>query len=153
LPRFAQRFPLVIHQRELLRNVDNFASCFNPYLGNFISYEQQGLYKYHIMMDGNTCTYSNSGWKFFLNSLVYKPDSPRIQWYYQALTPWIHYVPVNTDLSDLVDKIVWAMDNDIAAEMIAHNAREFALTHLILDQSLLYLYFLLLEYSKLNFLK
>lgn len=128
-------------------------SLLETYAGEFVSYEQQGLHKYHIMIDGNSCTFSNSGWKFFLNSLIYMPDSPRIQWYYNELVPLVHYVPVNADLSDLVDKINWAMDNDVAAETIAHNAREFALTHLTLDQSLLYWYFLLLEYSKLNFIK
>jgi hypothetical protein len=51
----------------------------------------------------------------------------------------------------LVDQITWAIENDTSAQLIAKNGRDFAISHLCIEQSLIYLYFVILEYSKLNF--
>lgn len=127
-----------------------------PYLKQFkgdrCSFEEQLTYKYHILIDGNTCAYSTSGWKHFGNSLLFKPDSRWFQWYYSAMQPYVHYIPVKQDLSDLVDALHWAMDHDKEAKTIAHNCREFALSHITLADDLLYLYHLIVKYSRLNFL-
>ena len=32
------------------------------------------------------------------------------------LQPWVHYIPVKADLSDLVERIHWARDNDDKAK-------------------------------------
>lgn len=126
-----------------------------PYLEQFrsemVSYENQFNYKYHILIDGNTSSYSASGWKFFANSVIFKPHSRWVQWYYSQLHPWAHYVPVATDLSDLVEKIQWAIQNDSLAKEIAHNSREFALSHITHPNNLAYLHYALLKYSKLRF--
>lgn len=106
-------------------------------------------YKYQIFIDGNVSPYSASGWKLLINSLLFKPDSPWIQWYYGALTPYDHYIPVEADLRDLVDQILWAKSHDADAQRIAKNCREFALSHITLPDSLLYLYYILGEYKKL----
>ncbi len=92
------------------------------YKGDFLSYDAQLFYKYHILVDGSTCSFSHSGWKFFLNSLIIKPDSAEIQWHYNELKPWVHYVPVNSNLNDLVDRLLWAKRNDSEAERMAKNA-------------------------------
>ncbi len=33
-------------------------------------------------------------------------------WFSHLLKPYIHYVPVKSDLSDLIEKIQWCRDND-----------------------------------------
>jgi hypothetical protein len=119
--------------------------------GETIRFEDQFNYKYHMLVDGNASSYSASGWKFFTNSLVFKSDSKWIQWYYSQLTPWVHYIPIKTDLSDLVEKLEWAIQNELLAKTIAHNSREFALTHITHLNNLTYLYLALLKYSKLKF--
>jgi hypothetical protein len=125
-----------------------------PYLENLrgerISFEEQLNYKYHILIDGNASSYSASGWKFFTNSLVFKPDSKWEQWYYHKLKPWEHYVPVDANLLDLVENIQWAIQNDAQAEAIAKNGCRFARSHLTLADSMVYLYLALLKYSKLR---
>lgn len=118
--------------------------------GDWVSYEKQLEYKYHILIDGNVSSYTCSGWRFFINSVVFKPDSTWVQWYYDALKPYVHYVPVAANLADLPHKIKWAMHHDKQAKAIAGNAREFALTHITLPNSLLYLYYLICEYSTLH---
>jgi hypothetical protein len=37
--------------------------------------------------------------------------------------PWVHFVPVKHDLSDLIEKIEWLINNDEKAEEIANNGR------------------------------
>ncbi len=119
--------------------------------GNFVSFEEQLNYKYHLLVDGNTCAYSASGWKWFSNSLLFKADSDSVQWYYGMLRPYEHYIPVRADLDDLIDKIHWAEANDGEAQAIAKRARDFALGHIIKKLNMAYLYQTLMEYSSLNF--
>lgn len=118
--------------------------------GSKISYEKQLEYKYHILIDGNTCAYSASGWKFFTNSLIFKPDSHHIQWYYHALKPGVHYVAIERTLDDLLEKIGWAVAHDREACEIAKNARSFAKEHLTLSSNLEYLYQAIVHYSRLE---
>jgi hypothetical protein len=119
--------------------------------GKYLSFEEQLNYKYHVWIDGNSCAYSNSGWKLFTSSLVFKPHSNSIQWYYPDLQPFVHYVPVKADLSDLLEKLAWVQQHDEIARGIAQNARFFALSRICQEQNLRYLYYTLLAYSKLNF--
>ena len=35
------------------------------------------------------------------------------------LEPWVHYVPLNRDLSDVEEKMQWVIDHDQEAQMIA----------------------------------
>jgi hypothetical protein len=49
-----------------------------------------------------------------------------VQWYYDRLKPWIHYVPVKSDLSDLEEIVSWVLDHDDQARKIGQAGREFA---------------------------
>lgn len=126
-----------------------------PYLqnfrGDFLSFEDQAKYKYHLLIDGNTTAYTNSGWKLFINSLLFKEESIHVQWYYDALIPYVHYIPIKLNLEDLPEKIIWAQEHDEIAKEIAWNALQFARTHLTLKDNLNYLHHLIHEYSKLEF--
>jgi hypothetical protein len=51
-------------------------------------------------------------------------------WYQPLLKPWIHYVPVKHDLSDLIDKIDWCKKHDDKCKQIANNALEFFNTYI-----------------------
>ncbi len=121
-----------------------------PYLGSFLTYPEQLSYKYHMLIDGYSCSYYSSGWKFFSGSLVFKEDSKHIQWYYSQLKPNVHYIPVKEGLADLLEKIQWAKEHDEEAAQIARQGREFALSHITQDKNRAYLYHLLLAYSRLN---
>lgn len=127
-----------------------------PYVQQFkgekLSFEQQFRYKYHVMVDGNSCPYSASGWKLFTNSLLFKAHSERIQWYYRLLKPYEHYIPVKEDLSDLMEKLTYYIQHDAEAKTIANNARHFAITHICQNENMIYLYKTLINYSKLNFI-
>lgn len=152
LCNYSQLFPELIDAKFTFfaQGAEHIPSL-QEFRGDFISFEEQLKYKYHILVDGNACAYSASGWKFFTNSLIFKPNSPLIQWYYNALTPGIHYLPLKENLEDIIDKIQWAMEHDKEAETIAQNARQFAINNLTYEYNLIYIYQLLLQYSQLQF--
>jgi len=78
-------------------------------------------FKYQINIDGNSCAWNSMFLKLKSNAVVFHVETDRQQWYYQHLVPWVHYIPVRSDLSDLYDKLQWAIDNDNLAKTIAHN--------------------------------
>lgn len=147
---YSEQFPEVIDAKftHFVQGAENV-----PYLaryrGDFISYEEQLKCKYQMLIDGNSCSYSASGWRFFSGSLVFKEDSEHVQWYYSELQPYKHYIPVTEGLGDLMDKLKWAHDHDDQARIIAKNARVFAASHITQELNRLYLYHTLLAYSKI----
>ena len=57
-------------------------------------------------------------------------DRPHKEYFYEHMRPWQHYIPVQRDLSDLMDRVAWAIRNPAAAKKIADQAYEFAKEHL-----------------------
>lgn len=87
-------------------------------------------YKYQINVDGTVAAYR---FPYLLagGGLVLKQDSPYYEHFYPQLKPWEHYVPVKRDLSDLKERVLWALEHDDEAYRIAHNARKFANENLL----------------------
>ena len=46
-------------------------------------------------------------------------------WYSDLLKPYVHYIPIKNDLSDIIDKIKWCRDNDEKCKEIAKNTKSF----------------------------
>ncbi|WP_341987543.1 glycosyl transferase family 90 [Azorhizobium sp. AG788] len=85
--------------------------------------------RYAIDIDGFSAAWMNFFSRLLLGCCVIKVTSPYgfRQWFYDALVPWIHYVPVKADLSDLADKIAWCRANPDACRQIAEEGQRFAL--------------------------
>lgn len=107
-------------------------------------------YKFQLLIDGNSSAYERAYWQLFSNSVILKQVSENMQWYYNELQPYIHFIPVANNLHDLVDQIEWAKKNEPSVKKIIKNANEFAQKNLSYDDMLLYIYLLLTEYSKLQ---
>ncbi len=120
------------------------------FMGNYLSIADHIKYKYQILVDGNTSAYSRAVWELFSNSLIFKHDSPHIQWYYSELVPSEHYVAVKRDFSDLIEKIHWAMNNENVAQQIVSNANAFAKHNLNQEDVMLYFYLVLKNYAALQ---
>ena len=88
-------------------------------------------YKYQIVLDGTWTTNPGYAWRLLSDCCVFKVDSAVNQWFCKGLIPWMHYIPVKTDLSDLAEKVRWARANDDKAQEIALNGRKFALENLL----------------------
>jgi hypothetical protein len=84
--------------------------------------------KLALDIDGTTNTWSNFLARLHLGCCVLKVDSQEgyIQWYYDRIRPWEHFIPVKADMTDLVEKIEWARSRDGEARRIAENGRAFA---------------------------
>lgn len=106
-------------------------------------------YKYLVEVDGNSCSYSRCYWELLSNSVMLKQVSDNIQWYYGALKPYQHFIPLDNNLADFFIKLAWARSHDHECREIAEKATEFAQTELSSENIYLYLYFLLEEYAKI----
>jgi hypothetical protein len=121
-----------------------------PYFKPHASYEEHLQYKYLPVIDGIMCTYPGYQWRLLSDAVVFKQQSDQIQWFYGALEPYVHYVPIKNDLSDLIDQIKWARENDDTCKQISSNATEFALKNLMYDDIYYYLHCLFASYSELQ---
>ena len=93
------------------------------YLRERLSKKEQLACKYIIVVDGNDLP-SSLPWVLFSKSLalIVKTNVESIVDY--GLEPWVHYVPIAIDYSDLKDKIGWCARNDSQCEKISQNATE-----------------------------
>jgi protein glucosyltransferase len=62
-------------------------------------------------------------------SVPLKVETTKIEWFYPDLKPWVNYVPIKSDYSDLLEVIEWLKANDAKARDIVENAVLFARYH------------------------
>lgn len=122
----------------------------DPHWKPSASYEEHLQYKYLPVLDGIMCSYPGYQWRLLSDSVCFKQESDQIQWFYGALNPYEHYVPIQNDLSNLIDQIIWAQTHDDQCKQIALNATDFALKNLMFDDIYCYLYHVLVSYSRLQ---
>lgn len=102
---------------------------------NYLSLPDLMKYKYLIDIGGN-------GWSGRLKFLLFSKrpllivDRKYIEFFYNDLVPYVHYIPVKMDLSDLLEQVEWMKKNNEKSLEIAKNAFEFAMTHLTEDKLL-----------------
>lgn len=89
-----------------------------------LSPREQSMYKYIINIDGHVSAFRLSR-ELSTGSCILLVESPYRIWYRKMLKPWVHYVPVKKDLSDLIDTIKWCKNNDEKCRQISLNALEF----------------------------
>jgi Glycosyl transferase family 90 len=96
---------------------------------DFVPINNCAQFKYQIDIDGNSNAWSGLFQKLLSGSVVLKVESPHgfRQWYYDDLLPWENFVPVKSDLSDLIDNIMWLKNNDEKAKEIGDKGKELAL--------------------------
>ncbi len=87
-------------------------------------------YRCLVDIDGNSNSWSGLFYRLYTGSTVLKVDSPfnfRL-WFYDRLVPWHNYVPVASDMSDLLEKVEWLRRNDEVARDIGQRGRELAVS-------------------------
>lgn len=103
-----------------------------------LSLEEQSTYKYIVHVEGHVQAFRLSI-EMAMQSVILLVDSKYKLWYQDKMIPWFHYVPVSSDLSDLLERVQWCMDNDNEAKNIAKNARIFYEKYLCKENCLSYL--------------
>ncbi|MDB5590048.1 glycosyl transferase family 90, partial [Enterovirga sp.] len=86
-------------------------------------------FRFLVDIDGNTSAWANLFEAMLLGACVLKVESPSgfRQWFYDRLEPWTTHIPVRADLSDLDERVAWALANPAQAERIAARGRAVAL--------------------------
>ncbi|KAF9561686.1 hypothetical protein CPC08DRAFT_742417 [Agrocybe pediades] len=118
------------------------------------SIKEAGNYKYVVDMDGN-------GWSgrfkrlMTSNSLIFK-STIYPEWYADRIAPWVHYVPIQVDLTDLHDALLFFRGDangdgahEEMAKKIAAAGREWSKTFWRKEDLISYLFRLTLEYARL----
>lgn len=97
---------------------------------NFVSMtDAPKKWRYLIDVEGN-------GWSarvkilLFTKRVLFLQDRPYKEWWYKNLKPWIHYVPVNRDLSNLERNLDIIRNDKLLENSIRINAYEFAKNNL-----------------------
>lgn len=94
-----------------------------------LSPQEQSKYKYIINVEGHVSAYRLS-LEMNMGSVILLAESKWQMWYKKFLKPYIHYVPIKKDLSDLIQIIKWCRENDDKCKLIAENAKDFYNTYL-----------------------
>lgn len=89
-----------------------------------IEFLHMSKYKYVINIDGSVTAFRLTAELAYM-SVILKVESEYNIWYSKLLKPYIHYIPIKKDFSDLAEKITWCKMNDGQALKIAQNAYEF----------------------------
>ncbi|KAL7532469.1 hypothetical protein ACHAWF_004144 [Thalassiosira exigua] len=98
-----------------------------PAAGNYMSLDQLGQHKYQIDIGGGGgTTWSGTLEKLGLPGLLFHHVTPTKDYLHDLMVPWVHYVPVRADLSDLREKYEWAESHPQQARQISDNATELA---------------------------
>lgn len=84
------------------------------------------FYKYVISTHGPGSQWSNR-FRSLLTSgaVVFKQESALKEFWEEDLVPFKHYIPVQEDMSDLIEMLEWAKDNDQESKAIAKAALRF----------------------------
>ena len=82
-------------------------------------------YKYILDIDGMASTWDATAWKMNAGSVLFKTDSGWRQWFYDDFLPWVHYIPVADDFSDLEEKILLCNKHPNECKKIIRNANKF----------------------------
>ncbi|XP_030059752.1 protein O-glucosyltransferase 1 [Microcaecilia unicolor] len=86
---------------------------------------------------------------FLCGSLVFHVGAEWLEFFYPQLKPWVHFIPVKQDLSDVRELLQFVKENDETAHEIAERGRQFITDHLQMEDVSCFWETLLKEYAKL----
>lgn len=99
------------------KNIDAKYFCDRVNFSEFLKY------KIFFIVDGNVIA-SNHMWGFASGCIPFLISNGKC-WFSSFIIPYTHYIPVNYDLSNLIEQIEFVKNNDSKAKEIAENSLEF----------------------------
>ncbi len=115
-----------------------------------VSLEDHCVYKYLFNYRGVAASFRFKH-LFLCKSLVFHVGDDWIEFFYPALKPWVHYIPVSSSATqrDLARLIRFARENDNLVSRIATRGHQLVWSHLKMSDVECYWRYLLTEYAKL----
>lgn len=88
---------------------------------------------------------------FLCGSLVIHVGNEWLEFFYPALQPWVHYIPLNENATeeDIIKLILFLQEHDEIAHKIAERGQKFITNHLSFKEVRCYWRTLLKNYQKL----
>jgi hypothetical protein len=99
----------------------------SEHFGSRMEVEEMLKYKLMLIIDGNVIASSHM-WSFASGAVPILISNARC-WFSDFLVPYVNYIPVTYDLSDLQEKIRDVLAHDDDAKELASRAMEFTRTH------------------------
>ncbi|KAJ8602653.1 hypothetical protein CTAYLR_004095 [Chrysophaeum taylorii] len=98
-----------------------------PYMKKEVPWKDHLRFKYIMSLEGNDIA-SGLKWQLLSNSVVFMPKPTVDSWFLEStLIPYVHYVPVNANFSNLLDQLDWADAHPYECETIAKVSTEYAI--------------------------
>ncbi|XP_055600451.1 protein O-glucosyltransferase 2-like [Uranotaenia lowii] len=113
----------------------------------YISFFEFFNFKYQINIDGTVAAY-RLPYLLGGSSVVFKTESKYYEHFYNKLHRGTHFIGVKADLSDLISKIGYAIQNDYEMLQIRDSAKQFVQDHLLPKSILCYYGLLFKQYSQ-----
>lgn len=155
-----ERDPLVLLSREDSNLVDavytknqawrSNADTLNAPPAEEVSLEEHCKYKYLFNFRGVAASFRLKH-LFLCKSLVFHVGSEWIEFFYPAMKPWVHFIPVKSGATkeELRELLEFVKDNDDIAKSIAERGFEFIWKHLEMKDVVCYWKKLLKQYTRL----
>jgi hypothetical protein len=100
------------------------------------SISQIDFQKYTAILDADGNSWSSLFVELLCyNSVVLKVEPQFVEYFYKDLEPWVHYIPIKYDLSDLVEAVEFAVavKNQKQVQEITRNANTWCQQHLLTE--------------------
>lgn len=92
-------------------------------------------YKYILSLEGNDVS-TGLKWMLASNSVVFMPPPTALSFAMESkLVPYVHYIPVKRDGSDLLSQLGWAKKNDDKCKWISEQATAYMESLWLSDQA------------------
>ena len=92
-----------------------------------MSLEQLAAFRYQLDLGGaGGTTWEGTLEKLAMPGVLLHHETPAMDWFYDQIHPYEHYIPVRTDLADLYQQYKWAESHQDQAKAIAQRGTAFA---------------------------
>ncbi|PXF45196.1 hypothetical protein BWQ96_05026 [Gracilariopsis chorda] len=130
-------------------SVNEIESSLGTGLSDVLNYESQGKYQFIIDIDGGLGSSRKRG-ILSSGSVPFFQKSNWFMWYEPLLKPFYHFIPVDTYLQDLLERIQAAKSDPVESKRIISRANCFGDNVVSKEAAMLYWRVLLKRYSQLQ---
>ena len=81
---------------------------------------------YFVNYAGGGTTWQGTLTKLRMPGVLFHHETPTKDWFYDLMEPWVHYIPIRTDLSNLREQYDWAEANPDKVKKIAEESTKLA---------------------------